>query len=189
MPVSLEKPGADAACAAAASGIATIVANPFEVAKTRLQLQRNCNDIACPAAPNSASLPRYRGSIHAIVTIGRTEGIRGWYRGVVGFAGYRIAMNGPRLGLFHPAKRLLRGRSAPPALRSLPDEFHVVIASAATGFVGSVFGNPFNVVKARCMTVGMHIMLHGSIRTALPLPAPPSRALSRRGHCERERFY
>ena len=64
-------------CAATASGVATAIANPFEVAKTRLQLQ----------GANAASAVRYRGSVHAVVAMLRHEGLAGAYRGFGAFAG------------------------------------------------------------------------------------------------------
>jgi len=132
------------ATASAASGLATVVANPFEIAKTRLQVQRGLGSSTVQAGSVGT---RYTGSINAITRIAKTEGLAGLYKGVGGFAGYRVSMNGVRLGLYHPVRRWLKqGR-----LHDSP--FAVdLIAAGSTGGLGAVAGNPFNVVKMRCMT-------------------------------------
>lgn len=62
---------------------------------------------------------------------------------------FRIpSMNGVRLGLYHPVRQWLKQG----ALRDSPVAVDVV-AAGATGAAGAVAGNPFNVVKMRCMTV------------------------------------
>ena len=149
------------AMASSASGLATIVANPLEVAKTRLQVQRGlaegasktCSSASASASASGASgVVRYRGSIHAVITIIRTEGVAGAYRGFGGFAGYRVAMNGVRLGLYWPVKRrlLCSGADGGPLLGSTVA--CDILASGGTGILGAIAGNPFNVVKLRCMT-------------------------------------
>ena len=127
-------------CAATASGVATVIANPFEVAKTRLQLQ----------GANAASAVRYRGSVHAVVAMLRHEGLAGAYRGFGAFAGYRVAMNGTRLGLYWPVKQRLRARFPADRHRLAVD----VAAASCTGAVGACAGNPFQVIKTQCMMHG-----------------------------------
>jgi len=136
------------ATASAASGLATIVANPFEIAKTRLQVQRGLGKETGAA---SAGVPRYTGSIHAIRSIARLEGVAGLYKGFGGFAGYRVSMNGVRLGLYHPVRQWLK--QGP--LHDSPVAIDLV-AAGSTGAAGAVAGNPFNVVKMRCMTVPLN---------------------------------
>ena len=75
------------ATASLASGLATVVANPFEIAKTRLQVQLG---LPGSGGAGSSTTPRYTGSVHAIREIARTEGVAGLYKGFGGFAGYRV---------------------------------------------------------------------------------------------------
>ena len=170
--------------ASAASGAATLLGNPFEVAKTRLQLQRTGGGAAASAAAAAGAAaaaaappaPRYRHSLHAIWHIARAEGLRrGLYAGFGAFAAYRVAMNGARIGLYEPTKAaLLRqselGQLGPFGQLLLPPGGGVrldVLAAVPTGALGAVLGNPFQVVKTRMMHVGM----------PLPEPAelPPAR--------------
>lgn len=76
------------ATASLASGLATVVANPFEIAKTRLQVQLGLPGSG--GASGSSTTPRYTGSVHAVREIARTEGVAGLYKGFGGFAGYRV---------------------------------------------------------------------------------------------------
>ena len=156
--------------ASAASGAATLLGNPFEVAKTRLQLQRTGGGAAASAAAAGAAAaaaappaPRYRHSLHAIWHIARAEGLRrGLYAGFGAFAAYRVAMNGARIGLYEPTKAaLLRqselGQLGPFGQLLLPPGGGVrldVLAAVPTGALGAVLGNPFQVVKTRMMHVG-----------------------------------
>lgn len=80
--------GVEMSTASAASGLATIVANPFEIAKTRLQVQRGLGGDSLSVFGKRSSSPRYTGSVHAIREIWRVEGFGGLYKGFGGFAGY-----------------------------------------------------------------------------------------------------
>jgi len=63
--------------AAAMAGIITSTAtNPIWLVKTRMQLQSN------NGATASSGLPVYRNSFHCLVQVGRTEGLRGLYKGL-----------------------------------------------------------------------------------------------------------
>lgn len=148
--------------AGVASGVGTVVGNPFEVAKTRLQLQsKQAGRVAAAGVPprRPESLggdatrqhPRLRGLLHALRHITVTEGMAGIFSGFAGFAGYRVVMNGVRLGLYVPVKAELL---AAPELRGQPKLFVDVLAAASTGAVGACIGNPFNVIKTRCMATG-----------------------------------
>ena len=145
--------------ASAASGAATLLGNPFEVAKTRLQLQRN-GGAAVSLRAAAAAAPRYRHSLHAIWHIARAEGLRrGLYAGFGAFAAYRVAMNGARIGLYEPTKAALLRQSElgqMVLLGQLPPGGGVrldVLAAVPTGALGAVLGNPFQVVKTRMMHI------------------------------------
>ncbi|XP_035183853.1 solute carrier family 25 member 47 isoform X3 [Oxyura jamaicensis] len=52
---------------------------PSEVAKVRMQTQRNPHPSATSAQPNSK--PKYRGSLHCLKVIAKEEGFGGLYKG------------------------------------------------------------------------------------------------------------
>ena len=126
--------------AGTASAIGTVVANPFEVAKTRLQLQHglalkassSCS-FKSSSSNSSVRTPKYRGSIHAIFTILKEEGIRGAYSGFTGFALYRTAMNAAKIGLFYPLKGYLVNSSNSPLYNSSQPLLVDMTAATLTG--------------------------------------------------------
>jgi solute carrier family 25 protein 34/35 len=83
--------------------------------------------------------------------IGKTEGIIAFYKGFSAFAGYRVFMNAPRLGLYEPLRARLKAEF-PEAASQSPIAVDG-IAGGLTGAIGACFGNPFNVIKTRCMMV------------------------------------
>jgi len=62
----------DLLCSFASGCLTTVVVHPFYMLKTRLQLQ-SVTSLAHPSP--------YRGFLHALVSVGREEGVRGYYRG------------------------------------------------------------------------------------------------------------
>lgn len=119
-----------------ASGLTSLYANPLEVAKTKLQVTRS-----------HLGKPRYTSSAQALYAVYAEGGVRGLYQGLSALAAYRIAMNGTRLGLYRPLKRLLRAATGIHE-HSAPID---IGASSLTGAIGAVAGNPFQVIKARTM--------------------------------------
>ncbi|KFM24686.1 Mitochondrial folate transporter/carrier [Auxenochlorella protothecoides] len=71
------------ASAAEAGTLVCFVTNPLWVAKTRLQLQQRQVLAASSAATAAAAAAPYRGLVDCLVKIGRQEGIRGLYKGLV----------------------------------------------------------------------------------------------------------
>jgi solute carrier family 25 protein 34/35 len=110
--------------AAATCGASTF-SNPFEVVKTRLQLQGELKT----ASP-------YRGATHAFWTILRTEGLRGIQKGLIPGYGYQIIMNGTRFGAYEPLKKVLGDHG--PAL---------LIAGALSGGSGAFLASPLFLIK------------------------------------------
>lgn len=62
------------AAGSAAGGAAVLALHPFDVIKTRLQVQ-----------DGAAAVPQYRGTLHAIRCIFQQEGWRGFYAGAFEF--------------------------------------------------------------------------------------------------------
>ncbi|CAE7216664.1 SLC25A32 [Symbiodinium necroappetens] len=64
----------DGLCSLAAGGCTNLVVHPIFLIKTRLQLQRHSLEAGQPQR-------QYRGAMHAVSTIGKEEGLPGFYRG------------------------------------------------------------------------------------------------------------
>ncbi|KAJ1833925.1 Mitochondrial oxaloacetate carrier protein [Coemansia sp. RSA 2711] len=117
--------------------------NPFEVVKTRLQLQGELAR-AAPSAPRA-----YHNVAQAFWVIGKNEGLRGLQKGLGPGYMYQIMLNGTRLGFYEPAKNALysafTGRpSAGQSIMALN-----VAAGGLCGAAGAALGSPFFLVKTR----------------------------------------
>ncbi|KAJ1944411.1 Mitochondrial oxaloacetate carrier protein, partial [Linderina macrospora] len=118
--------------------------NPFEVVKTRLQLQ---GELA-KSAPNTPKA--YTNVAQAFWTIGKHEGVRGLQKGLGPGYMYQIMLNGTRLGLYEPVKTVLYGAvtggPVDPARPIIPLN---VAAGGLCGMAGAALGSPFFLVKTR----------------------------------------
>lgn len=123
------------------AGIATsgacIGSNPMEVVKTRLQLQGELK------AKGNAVV--YRNSFHAFRTILQKEGIRGIQRGLIPGMVYQTFMNGTRLGVYEPLQEIFGANDSSRRGYTIRN----IGAGATAGAIGSIFGSPFFLVKAR----------------------------------------
>lgn len=95
--------------------------------------------------------------------VARTEGIRGLQGGLAPSLLYQLTMNGTRLGLYEPLKRLVtrvaEGEAASAssdarlgahlAAHRAPVFLHNVIAAAGSGCIAAFIGSPFFLVKVR----------------------------------------
>jgi len=121
-----------------ASCSAVTVSNPFEVVKTRLQLQGELQR-------QGVYVKSYRGMFHGLYMIFLNEGIRGLQKGLLLAYPYTITMNGTRLGLYDTVKSrvsLLLGLHKSHMLVTMT-------SGACCGALGSVLANPFYVAKTR----------------------------------------
>ncbi|KAI8323135.1 mitochondrial oxaloacetate transport protein [Martensiomyces pterosporus] len=118
--------------------------NPFEVVKTRLQLQ---GELA-KASPNTPKA--YHNVAQAFWTIGKHEGLRGLQKGLGPGYFYQIMLNGTRLGFYEPTKTVLykvfTGKPSDPNKPIIPLN---VAAGGICGAVGAALGSPFFLVKTR----------------------------------------
>ncbi|TPX31584.1 hypothetical protein SmJEL517_g05093 [Synchytrium microbalum] len=142
--------GALAACAA------VTFTNPFEVIKTRLQLQGELESLALREKTTTADILHqqrvYRGPISALFLIGRQEGLKGLQKGLIPAYGYQVMMNGTRLGLYEPLRDTLqsgwdymtsRESGLPPLVPIM------VLSGAMSGFAGAFLGSPLFLIKTR----------------------------------------
>ncbi|KAJ7597460.1 mitochondrial carrier domain-containing protein [Mycena floridula] len=127
-------------CGGIAASIAVTFSNPFEVAKTRLQLQGEL--VKAGAGPKV-----YRNALDVIGKSWRNEGLRGIQRGIGPAYVYQILLNGSRLGFYEPFRRNLNKLAGLSASEQNP--FTAVAAGATSGAVGASLGNPLFLIKAR----------------------------------------
>lgn len=118
---------------------AGVVSNPFDVIKTRQQLQGELQKI------NSSKLP-YRGLTQAIESIVHAEGIWGLQKGLCSALAFQFVMNSTRLGLYETADKFQWTCSTKTGNHSL---FLCVFWSGVSGVVGSAIGCPFYMVKTQ----------------------------------------
>lgn len=72
---------------------AIVFCNPFDVAKTRLQLQGELAGAGKKAGP-------YRGVLHCLFTIARIEGLAGLQRGLAPGALFQFTLTSIRFGFY-----------------------------------------------------------------------------------------
>eukprot|EP01065_Artemidia_motanka_P012599 TRINITY_DN16947_c0_g1_i1.p1 TRINITY_DN16947_c0_g1~~TRINITY_DN16947_c0_g1_i1.p1 ORF type:complete len:329 (+),score=66.04 TRINITY_DN16947_c0_g1_i1:44-988(+) len=130
------------------SGVAAIGAitctNPVDVVKTRLQLQ---GDVSLARAEGAAAATRgqYRGVGHALVAIGRDEGIRGLQRGLTAAWLLQFTNVGTRFGGYAAVKQLL-GISAQGGASSYPK---LLLSGGLSGALAGAVSSPFFLLKTR----------------------------------------
>ncbi len=69
---------------------------PLDTAKVRLQLQKK------PVAGDGLTLPKYRGMLGTVATIGREEGLAALWKGIVPGLHRQCLFGGLRIGLYEP---------------------------------------------------------------------------------------
>ena len=113
------------------------ITNPIEVVKTRIQLQGELKK-------KGQYTVHYRNFLHAVYTIGKTEGIFALQKGLVPALGFQAFMNGVRLGGFQylaeDKKLNLKTNGEISLLRTM-------IISAITGAASAYSSSPFNMVS------------------------------------------
>lgn len=114
-----------------AGSCACVLSNPFEVVKTRFQLQGEL----------AGGEQRYRSLRHAFRTIWKEEGVRGIQRGLGASVGFQVVFNGVRIGLFDHVKAFMYTDAAP-AVSTLA-------SGATTGCMSAAVASPLFMVKCR----------------------------------------
>ncbi|KAJ3159613.1 Mitochondrial oxaloacetate carrier protein [Geranomyces michiganensis] len=134
--------------ALAACGAVTFT-NPFEVIKTRMQLQGELEKRS--RISGAATGPRpYPNAVAALKTIFRNEGLRGIQRGLAPAYIYQVLLNGCRLGMYEPIKAgyvSLLSLAAPSGrAHELPA---MVLGGATAGLLGAFVSSPLYLLKTR----------------------------------------
>uniref|UniRef100_A0A8C6HQM6 Kidney mitochondrial carrier protein 1 n=1 Tax=Mus spicilegus TaxID=10103 RepID=A0A8C6HQM6_MUSSI len=121
-------------------GLASITAEcgtfPIDLTKTRLQIQGQTNDA------NFREI-RYRGMLHALMRIGREEGLRALYSGIAPAMLRQASYGTIKIGTYQSLKRL--------AVERPEDETLLVnvVCGILSGVISSAIANPTDVLKIR----------------------------------------
>lgn len=119
---------------------ACLFTNPFDVIKTRQQVQGELYKI-----DKCAKLP-YSSTWTAVRSIVAAEGVRGLQKGLVSAMGFQFMMNGTRMGIFQAVDKL--GWTIDPATDAR-SPFRCLLWGGAAGVVGTAFSCPMNMVKTQ----------------------------------------
>jgi solute carrier family 25, member 34/35 len=116
---------------------AVLFTNMPETVKTRLQLDGEGSKRGSPR--------QYKNVLDAFQKMIRTEGISSLQSGLGAALVYQAVMNGTRLGLYEPVKRVMR------KLLGCDDNAWIlmVTSGAFSGAIGATLGSPFYLIKSR----------------------------------------
>lgn len=133
-------PPLDFALGALACCAACVFTNPLEVVKTRLQLQGELQ-------ARGSYQRHYRGVLHSLWVVGRTDGLRGLQKGLSVGLMYQGVMNGVRLGSYSYCEAL--------GITS----FHggSLLSGAGAGALGAFIASPAYLVSG-CCTQPIHVL-------------------------------
>jgi len=145
MPTDGNRAATNLAITGAGPAVAAIVTNPADVAKTRLNMDRELQ---------SCGKPRYAGTGDCIRRVWVAEGMAGVQRGL-SFAMVRELSKGIfRYGLHEPIMRQMHPHPTPAPFVTKMN------AGFASGAIAAVICNPFDLVKTRLQLEATHA--HGS---------------------------
>lgn len=122
-------------CAGASAVLTVTIVHPFDVVKTRLQLSGNGNR-------NYKQL----GIGKSILIIYKEEGLASFWKGINAAWLRESTYTSLRLGLYDPIKHAM-------GVTNNSSFFLKFAAGSLAGAIGSVVGNPFDVVKTRMMSI------------------------------------
>lgn len=142
---------------------ATFFSNPFEVIKTRLQLQGELKR-------RGEYVVKYNGMFHGMAKVAREEGLLALQKGLVPSLFHQTAQNGVRFGCFPFAQSMAAsaclGQSY--AEKGLKPPLYVnVLAGAGVGVIGCIVGSPFFMIKTRLQAQNKAAALQGKTAEAV----------------------
>ncbi|XP_073943390.1 uncharacterized protein [Choristoneura fumiferana] len=120
---------------------AAIFSNPFDVIKTRMQLQGELS------ARNQHAV-HYKNIPHAMYTIVKHDGVTALQKGLVPALWFQLVVNGMRLGIYQHADNqgFLRDE------KNNTKFTNSLVMGALSGMVGAFFGSPLQLVKTQLMS-------------------------------------
>uniref|UniRef100_A0A8C6KTR2 Solute carrier family 25 member 30 n=1 Tax=Nothobranchius furzeri TaxID=105023 RepID=A0A8C6KTR2_NOTFU len=126
-------------------GLASVTAEcgtfPIDLAKTRLQVQGQVGD-------SKYREIRYRGMLHAMLRVGREEGLRALYSGIAPAMLRQASYGTIKIGTYQSFKRLLVDRPEDETLLTN------VSCGVLSGVISSSIANPTDVLKIRMQAQG-----------------------------------
>nr|XP_019564210.2 solute carrier family 25 member 35-like [Aedes albopictus] len=122
---------------------AVLFTNPFDVLKTRQQLEGEL------LAKGSIKQHAYRGLWQSIVTVVKSDGLRGLQKGLPAAALYQLSMNSVRLGTYQTVDNLGWTRSE----NALLTPFLSVFWGGFAGMISSTVSCPVYVIKTQMQAV------------------------------------
>ena len=123
------------ACAGGSAVITVSFIHPIDVVKTRLQI----------AGEAGRQTKQYNGVTGVVKTVLADEGAAAFYKGIQAAWLREASYTSLRLGLYEPCKGLVGADKKDSSM------FRKFVAGALAGAVGSLAGNPFDVLKTRMM--------------------------------------
>ncbi|KAM6068183.1 solute carrier family 25 member 47 isoform 2-T3 [Theristicus caerulescens] len=137
----------DVSLAGGAAGAARVVLmTPSEVAKVRMQTQRNPHP-SIIASPQPVSKPKYRGSLHCLKVIAKEEGFGGLYKGCSAL----LCRDSSSSAIYFLTYSALCDWLTP-AGKNKPGFLVVLLSGGFAGVLAWGLATPMDVIKSRMQT-------------------------------------
>eukprot|EP00741_Cyanophora_paradoxa_P017403 tig00020964_g16812.t1 len=151
---------------ATAPMIAVLFTNPFDVAKTRMQLQGELM--------RAGEGRKFANVFDCLIKTAKYEGFAGLQKGLGSMLVREALINSLRLGTFEPILHRIHDRDLGPA-----PIFKKLIAGGIAGALGSFAANPVELVKTRLQSrassnIAVGNQFEYSVRPARPAPPRPA---------------
>lgn len=131
-----------------AEAAACLLFVPVDVVKERLQVQRG---VAAKCPPSVSALPPYSGSIDALMTISRTEGLLGLYKGYWATLGSFGPFSALYFVFYEKSKSMLASAEGVANQSDLSVQ-GTLLSSAGSGSAAALLTNPLDMAKLRFQT-------------------------------------
>ena len=118
---------------------AGLFTNPFDVIKTRQQLQGELQRVSTKKLP-------YKNIFYSFTAIVKAEGFRGIQKGLGPALAFQFVMNSTRLGLFQTADSMNLTKNS---ITNTQSPLRCIFWGGLAGIAGSAVGSPFYMIKTQ----------------------------------------